>query len=130
VQGALRLLRARDPALLAALGWWGFDICTLWACFHAFGATPPAAVVVMGYFTGMLGNVLPTPAGLGGVEGGMIAAFVGFGVDGGLAVAAVLSYRTFAYWMPLIPGVLSYARLLRTATDWEREDRQKSPAAS
>jgi uncharacterized protein (TIRG00374 family) len=84
----------------------------------------------MGYFTGMLGNVLPTPAGLGGVEGGMIAAFVGFGVDGGLAVAAVLSYRAFAYWMPLIPGVLSYVRLLRTATDWERDDQQKSPAAS
>jgi uncharacterized protein (TIRG00374 family) len=130
VQGALRLLRARDPALLAALGWWGFDICALWACFHAFGETPPPAVVVMGYFTGMLGNVLPTPAGLGGVEGGMIAAFVGFGVDSGVAVAAVLSYRAFAYWMPLIPGVLSYVRLLRTATDWEREDRLESPAAS
>jgi putative heme transporter len=130
VQGALRLLRARDPALLAALGWWGFDICTLWACFHAFGATPPAAVVVMGYFTGMLGNVLPTPAGLGGVEGGMIAAFMGFGVESGVAVAAVLSYRAFAYWMPLIPGVLSYVRLLRTASDWEREDQLPSPAAS
>jgi uncharacterized protein (TIRG00374 family) len=130
VQGALRLLRARDPALIAAVGWWGFDICTLWACFHAFGGTPPAAVIVMGYFTGMLGNILPTPAGLGGVEGGMIAAFVGFGVDGGLAVAAVLSYRAFAYWMPLIPGVLSYVRLLRTATDWERDDRLESQAAS
>jgi putative heme transporter len=130
VQGALRLLRARDPALLAALGWWGFDICTLWACFHAFGASPPAAVVVMGYFTGMLGNVLPTPAGLGGVEGGMIAAFMGFGVESGVAVAAVLSYRAFAYWMPLIPGVLSYVRLLRTASDWEHEDQLPSPAAS
>jgi hypothetical protein len=32
--------------------------------------------------------------------------------------------------MPLIPGVLSYVRLLRTATDWERDDQQKSPAAS
>lgn len=28
----------------------------------------------MAYFTGMLGNVLPLPGGLGGVEGGMIGA--------------------------------------------------------
>jgi uncharacterized membrane protein YbhN (UPF0104 family) len=60
----------------------------------------------------------------------MIAAFVGFGVDSGVAVAAVLSYRAFAYWMPLMPGALSYVRLLRTATDWEREDRLESQAAS
>jgi uncharacterized protein (TIRG00374 family) len=130
VQGAIRLLRARDPALLAALGWWGFDICALWACFHAFGETPPPAVVVMGYFTGMLANVLPIPGGLGGVEGGMIAAFVGFGVPSGLAVAAVLSYRAFAYWMPMIPGVLAYVRLLRTTSDWEREDGVRSRPAS
>ena len=50
--------------------------------------------------------------------------------DGGLAVAAVLSYRAFAYWMPLIPGVPSYVRLQRTATDWERKDRLQSRAAS
>ena len=28
----------------------------------------------MAYFTGMLGNVLPLPGGVGGVEGGMIGA--------------------------------------------------------
>jgi putative heme transporter len=130
VRGAIGLLRARDPALLAAAGWWAFDIATLWACFHAFGGTPPPGVLVMGYFTGMLANVLPTPAGLGAVEGGMIGAFVGFGVDDGLAVAAVLGYRVFAYWLPLLPGVVSYVRLLHTATGWERADRPAAPAAS
>ena len=77
VRGAVAMLRRLDPALLGALAWWAFDIAVLWACFHAFGEPPPLAVVVMAYFTGMLGNLLPLPGGVGGVEGGMIAAFIG-----------------------------------------------------
>jgi uncharacterized protein (TIRG00374 family) len=120
VRGAIRLARDRDIALLGALGWWALDIAVLGACFRAFGAAPPAAVVIMAYFTGMLGNVLPLPGGLGGVEGGMIGALLAFGVDGGVAVAAVLSYRAFAYWLPIIPGALAYFRLVRTVADWQR----------
>jgi uncharacterized protein (TIRG00374 family) len=86
---------------------------------HAFGKPPPAGVLVMAYLTGMLGNVLPLPGGLGGVEGGMIGALIGFGVDNGLAVTAVLSYRAFAYWLPIPPGVVAYLRLLRTVRTWE-----------
>jgi uncharacterized membrane protein YbhN (UPF0104 family) len=73
VRGAVGLLRRRERALLGVLGWWAFDIAVLWACFHAFGKPPPAGVLVMAYFTGILGNVLPLPGWLGGVEGGMIA---------------------------------------------------------
>jgi len=43
VRTALSLIRSRDPFLLGAVGWWGFDIAVLWACFHAFGASPPKA---------------------------------------------------------------------------------------
>jgi uncharacterized membrane protein YbhN (UPF0104 family) len=117
VRGALGLLRRRDVALLGAISWWAFDIAVLAACFRAFGATPPPAVVVMAYFTGMLANVLPFPGGLGGVEGGMIGAFAAFGVDAGLAVAVVLSYRAAAYWLPMIPGAFAYLRLVRTLGD-------------
>ena len=113
VRGAIELLRNRDSALLGALGWWAFDIAVLWACFHAFGEPPSLGVLVMAYFTGMLGNLLPLPGGLGGVEGGMIGALIGFGVDAGLAIAAVLSYRAFAFWLPMLPGLLSYLRLRR-----------------
>ena len=71
---------------------------------------------VMGYFTGMLGNVLP----LGGVDGGMVAAFIGFGVPASLAAVAVLSCRAFAFWLATIPGVLSYLRQRRTVSSWDR----------
>jgi uncharacterized protein (TIRG00374 family) len=118
VRGAIELLRNRDSALLGAVGWWGFDIAVLWACFHAFGEPPALGVLVMAYFTGMLGNLLPLPGGLGGVEGGMIGALIGFGVDAGLAIAAVLSYRAFAFWLPMLPGLLAYLRLRRTVGEW------------
>ena len=116
---ALDLVRTRDPAVVGAFCWWAFDVGVLWACFHAFGEPPPGGVLVMGYLAGTLGNVLPLPGGLGGVEGAMIGAFMGFGVDGGLAVAAVLAYRAFQYWLPIVPGVVSYLRLLRTVRSWD-----------
>jgi uncharacterized protein (TIRG00374 family) len=122
VRGALSLARARDPVLVGVLLWWAFDIGVLAVCFEAFGEAPPGGVVVMGYLTGTLGNVVPLPGGLGGVEGAMIGAFVAFGVEPGLAVAAVLGYRAFQYWMPIIPGVLAYLRLARTVRDWDDDE--------
>ncbi len=59
VRTAISLVRTRDPYLLGAIAWWGFDIAVLWACFHAFGDAPPQAVIVMAYFVGMLANTLP-----------------------------------------------------------------------
>ena len=90
MRDALAHLRSRDPALAGAVLFWAFQILVLWAAFKAFGDAPPAAVLVQAFFVGMLGNLLPMPGGVGGVEGGMIASFVAFGVDGGLAVVAVL----------------------------------------
>jgi uncharacterized protein (TIRG00374 family) len=113
VSGSLALLRSRRPGALGALGWWAFDIAVLWACLRAFGGDPAVATVVMAYFVGMLANLLPVPGGIGTVDGGMIAALVGFGVSAGLAIVAVLSYRAFAFWLPTIPGLIAYLQLVR-----------------
>ena len=104
--------------MLGAVAWWGFDIATLWASFNAFGAAPPFAVIVMAYFLGMFGNLLPLPGGIGGVDGGMIGAFLAFGVSGSLAVVAVLVYRGFAFWLPTIPGAIAYFQLRRRVHGW------------
>jgi uncharacterized membrane protein YbhN (UPF0104 family) len=119
VRGALTLVGRRDVALLGAFAWWAFDVAVLWACLHAFGEPPAPAVVVMAYFAGMLGNLLPLPGGIGGVEGGMIGALIAFGVAGGLAIVAVLSYRAFAFWLPTIPGLVAYLRLRRRVSAWD-----------
>jgi uncharacterized protein (TIRG00374 family) len=118
IRTAIALVRTRDPALLGAFGWWGFDIATLWACFHAFGASPPKGVIVMGYFVGWIANTLPLPGGIGGVEGGMIGAFTALGVDVETAVVAVLAYRAFSFWLPTLPGVVAYLQLRRTVSRW------------
>jgi len=72
-------------------------------------------VLVTGYCVGTAANVLPLPGGIGGVEAGMIGAFVGFRVKASLATLAVLGYRTISYWLPILPGVVAYLRLRRTA---------------
>jgi uncharacterized protein (TIRG00374 family) len=128
VRDALEHLRSRDPALLGAVLFWAFQIAVLWAAFHAFGHAPPLAVLVQGFFVGMLGNLLPMPGGVGGVEGGMIGAYAAFGVDTGLAVVAVLVYRAFTFWLPLIPGVIAYFHLRQTVAGW-RSQQAASAAA-
>jgi uncharacterized protein (TIRG00374 family) len=120
VRTAIALVRSRDPYLLGAIGWWGFDIAVLWACFHAFGAAPPRAVIVMAYFVGMLGNTLPLPGGIGGVDGGMIGAFSAFGVPVDISIVSVLAYRALAFWLPTLPGAVAYLQLRRTVHRWQR----------
>jgi len=118
VRAGIELLRTRNPGLFGAVAWWGFDIATLWACFHAFGASPPKAVIVMAYFVGWIANTLPLPGGIGGVEGGMIGAFTAFGVSVQSAVVAVLAYRAFSFWLPTLPGGVAYVQLRRTVNRW------------
>jgi uncharacterized membrane protein YbhN (UPF0104 family) len=122
VRTAIDLVRSRDPGLLGAVAWWGFDIAVLWAMFHAFGTPPPFTVIWMAYFIGTLGNLLPLPGGLGGVEGGMIGALVAFGVEFNLAVVAVLAYRGISFWLPTVPGAIAYLQLRLTVSRWREQD--------
>jgi uncharacterized membrane protein YbhN (UPF0104 family) len=122
VRDARDLLRAGNPALLGALMWWGFQVAVLWACFEAFGDAPSAAVLAVAFFVGMLANLLPLPGGVGGVDGGMVGALIAFGVEPELALLAVLGYRGFVFWLPIVPGAIAYLTLRRTVARWGRED--------
>ena len=50
---------------------------------NAFGAPPAVAVVVLGYFVGMVANTIPLP---GAVSGGMVGVLLAFGVEADLAL--------------------------------------------
>jgi uncharacterized protein (TIRG00374 family) len=130
VRTAIALLRSGDIGLLGAAAWWGFDMATLWACFHAFGYAPHKGVIVMAYFVGWIGNTLPLPGGIGGVEGGMIGAFTAFGVGVQSAVVAVLAYRAFSFWLPTLPGAVAYFQLRRTVRVWDAHDLAAAAAAT
>jgi uncharacterized protein (TIRG00374 family) len=120
VRFALYKLRHPDLALSGAVVWWGFNVAVLWATFRAFGEPPPLAVLIQGYFVGTLGNLLPLPGGVGGVDVAMIGVFVAFGVNEPLAYVAVLTYRLFAFWLPTVPGAFAYFQLRRTVHGWEQ----------
>ena len=55
----------------------------------------------------------PTPGGLGAMEAALVAGLTGVGMESGIAVAAVLSYRLLTYWLPVLPGWLSFHVLER-----------------
>jgi uncharacterized protein (TIRG00374 family) len=126
VRTAIDLARQRRVGLLGAAAYWGFDIAVLGVCFHAFGTVVPPAVLVVCYFLGTLGSLLPLPGGIGGVEGGMIAAFVAFGVPAGTAVIAVLAYRGISFWLPTLPGIVGYLALRSTVSKWRAADRKQT----
>jgi uncharacterized protein (TIRG00374 family) len=117
----IEMIRDRDAGLIGAAAYWAFDIATLWACLHAFGAPPATAPIVMSYFVGQLANVLPLPGGVGGVEGATIAALIAFGAQGSVALLGVLAYRLISFWLPTLPGGIAYLRLRRTVAGWRRE---------
>lgn len=125
VRTALGLVRERRVGLLGAVAYWGFDIAVLGVSFRAFGTVVPVAVLVMGYFLGTLGSLLPLPGGIGGVEGGMIGAFAAFGISADKAVIAVLAYRAISFWLPTFPGIGGYISLRSTVRGWRLADTEQ-----
>lgn len=109
-------------AVLGAAGFWAFSIAVLWASFHAFGVHVPLAVVVQGYFLGMVANLFPlAPAGVGAVDAGMIGAFVLFGFPSETVFPAILIFRLVSFWMPIPPGIFAFFQLRHTVHRWEEE---------
>ncbi len=109
-------------AVLGAVGFWAANIGILWASFHAFGVEVPVAVVVQGFFLGMVANLLPlAPAGVGAVDAGLIGAFVLFGLPEETVFPAILIYRLVAFWMPIPPGVVAFFQLRTRVQRWQRE---------
>jgi uncharacterized protein (TIRG00374 family) len=109
-------------ALVAAAGFWAFSIGVLWASFHALGVHVPLAVVVQGYFLGMVANLFPlAPAGVGAVDAGMIGAFVLFGLPEETVFPAILVFRLISFWMPIPPGVVAFFQLRHRVRLWEEE---------
>jgi uncharacterized membrane protein YbhN (UPF0104 family) len=115
VADAVLLLRRRPAGVIGgSLGTTAFDICVLAACFAAFGHEPTVSVVVLGYLIGQLGGNIPTPGGIGGVEFGLIGAFVLYHEPLATTTAAVLVYHAIAIWVPALLGAPAFVQLRRT----------------
>jgi uncharacterized membrane protein YbhN (UPF0104 family) len=115
VRDALALLRSGRPAVIGgAAGYLLFDVLALTAAFHAFGHSPALGDFLMAYVLGQLGGLVPLPGGVGGTDGGLVAALALYGTPLATATAAVLAYRAFQLGVPALAGTVACARLRRT----------------
>ena len=114
IEEARHQLRQADPLLLFGLvGFLVFDQLAFWASFRAVGASPDIAVIWIAYLIGQLGNWIPVPGGIGGVELGLVGALVLYGLPAVTATAAVLLYRVIELWIPAVMGIAAFAQLRR-----------------
>ncbi len=91
---------------------WLFDAACLWVFVWSFGTVISPIDLLVAYGLANIFAAIPlTPAGLGVVEGVLIATLVGFGVPHSQAILAVLAYRLVNFWIPIPVGGLAYASL-------------------
>jgi uncharacterized membrane protein YbhN (UPF0104 family) len=112
VRDAIALARSGNPQVVGgAIGYMSLDVAALGATFAAIGDVPPIGVLLLAYVVGQLGGLIPLPGGVGGADGGLIAALVVYGTPLASAAAAVLAYRAFQLGLPALLGAVSLARL-------------------
>jgi uncharacterized protein (TIRG00374 family) len=124
VDTAIMLLRSHSVgALGGSFSYMAFDIAALGFAFAAVGNVPAFGTLVLGYLIGQLGNLVPSPGGIGGTEGALVGVFALYGVNVSEATAAVLVYRLFQLAIPALLGAPAFVMLRR------RLMREDKPAA-
>jgi uncharacterized membrane protein YbhN (UPF0104 family) len=88
-------------------------VAILWSSAHAVGASVRPLDALVGYsVAGLFAIIGFLPSGFGFVEVSLGAVLVGYGAAAGTAAAAVLLFRVFELWLPVVIGA-ALARRLR-----------------
>src|SRR5581483_1863603 len=94
------------PGLLGVVFYWFGDIACLWAALRTFSVHVSAPALIVAYATGYVASRRSLPAGGGGiVEVLMTFALVWIGLPLAPALAGVLVYRLFNFWLPIVPAL-------------------------
>ncbi len=81
------------------------NVVCLWFCVQSLGVDLGLVPVMLIFTLGVaIGVATPTPGGLGGVEAGLIAGLIAYGVPSSMALAIALTYRFINYWLSLAVG--------------------------
>ncbi|MGP8207504.1 MAG: flippase-like domain-containing protein [Acidimicrobiales bacterium] len=115
---SLRTVAASPPKLALLFGASAMVtlayIAGLVGSVQAFGGGVGIAEIGAVYLgAAVIAAVSPTPGGLGAIEAALVAGLTGVGMHAGPAVSAVLTYRLATYWLPIVPGWLSWRFLQR-----------------
>jgi uncharacterized membrane protein YbhN (UPF0104 family) len=114
----------REHGISAATGmglYWAGDIVCLWACLRGFLGHPPSvAALLIGYATGyaLTRRTLPL-AGAGPVEALLPFTLSWVSIPLAPALLAVLVYRAFNLWLPLLPALAGHRTILRGSAETE-----------
>jgi uncharacterized membrane protein YbhN (UPF0104 family) len=128
IDGLFSLLKSWRRAPTSIFGmtlYWAGEIAALGLCIDVFGHRRGAiAVMIVGYATGyaIARRALPL-AGAGAVEALMPFALNWVGFPLAASILAVIAYRVFNLWLPMIPAVISLRHL-------ESEDRLPGVSAT
>lgn len=94
----------------------GCFVMCLDASIRAFGGGETisyASIAVVFLAGNALGSAAPTPGGMGAVDATLTLGLVAAGLDKQLALSAVLLFRTMTFWLPVLPGWISFNFLTR-----------------
>jgi undecaprenyl-diphosphatase len=84
----------------------GAGLVTSLAAFgHPVSVPAVLTVFVIGH---TFGHIIPTPGGIGAVESLMVAGLTALGTPPTTAVLAVLVSRVLTYWLPILPGIVTF----------------------
>ncbi len=113
VRRALVAVEGRLVLRWAVLYWAG-DLLSLWAALQAFGAAPSLAGLLLAYSTGYLAQSIPIPfIATGGGDAATTLTLTAVGVPVEIALLGVVAHRVFAFWLPIVPGLVSAVHLVR-----------------
>ncbi|MFD7263104.1 YbhN family protein [Streptomyces sp. NPDC059874] len=94
----------------------GCFVMCLDASIRAFGggqAISYASIAVVFLAGNALGSAAPTPGGIGAVETTLTLGLIAAGLEKEVAISAVLLFRLMTFWLPVLPGWVSFNFLTR-----------------
>lgn len=94
----------------------GCFVMCLDASIRAFGggeAISYASIAVVFLAGNALGSAAPTPGGIGAVETTLTLGLIAAGLENQVAISAVLLFRLMTFWLPVLPGWISFNFLTR-----------------
>lgn len=110
IQQPRRLLTGIGGFLLLTAS---FVLC-LDASVRAFGGELSLASVAVVFLAGnALGSAAPTPGGVGAVELALASGLTAVGMDFDTALMATFLFRLLTFWLPVLPGWVSFSYLTR-----------------
>jgi uncharacterized membrane protein YbhN (UPF0104 family) len=116
---------ARQPTwrLAGAVGYLALDMAVLLCLLRGVGYDASGGTLILGYLIGYCATLIPVPAGIGVLEGGLVGTLVLYGTPPAQTAGAVLIYHTIAFWIPSLGGLGAYAALRAQS----RTNKEKQP---